>query len=590
VKAAAASPSAPEAVREITPPALRRAFVFSGKAAVFQVLRALADRSPLAPRPLPCSDIPPNLPVWAESRERLYRSEDPCEWALQAGKVHNLRLAARALHGRILPAGRIFSFWANVGRATKGRGFVLGRELREGCVIPAIGGGLCQLSGSLYELALRTGCEVVERHAHSRRLPGQTVIPQRDATIFWNYVDLRFKADRDLQLAVELSGEELVVRFLSRRPVSPGPAIPVPEFFPTSSGLPPAESCETCGVADCFRHPSATALPRARMAAWLLDRYQPEFDDWMKREHRVSDALLLPLASQSWRLGPYRWSRAGFSRVREFPLLVLRRSFVSRRLSAQGAARQIALLAMDRALARSFARSIPPLAQHLVISQNLLPFLWADGVLGGRTFDVLMERFPLAELERRLDKAARHHPESPTLADFRAPRDIVRAESSALAAARHWITPHSGVAALAGPRAVRLPWQIPSAPPVRPGRAIVFPSSTLGRKGAYTLRAVVRRNGWPIRLVGPVLERRDFWSGTDCAQADGDWLDGAAAVVLPAWVEHWPRRLLRAIAAGVPLVAGEGCGLEGISGVKSLPAGDESALEEALRGLLSRRD
>jgi len=60
---------------------------------------------------------------------------------------------------------------AHVGARRALRGFVAGRELREGCVIPSLGGGLCQLSNALYDAALKAGVEIVERHAHSQVIP-----------------------------------------------------------------------------------------------------------------------------------------------------------------------------------------------------------------------------------------------------------------------------------------------------------------------------------------------------------------------------------------------------------------------------------
>jgi vancomycin resistance protein VanW len=118
-----------------------------------------------------------------EVRSALFVDDREAERAYELGKVQNLRAALPYLHGVEIPAGEIFSFWRQVGRATHGRGFVRGRMVQAGCVVPAIGGGLCQLSNALYELALRTGCEIVERHAHSHRLAG---MPQHDATVAWN--------------------------------------------------------------------------------------------------------------------------------------------------------------------------------------------------------------------------------------------------------------------------------------------------------------------------------------------------------------------------------------------------------------------
>ena len=106
-------------------------------------------------------------PVVAESKTKLWTEANDAERPLLVGKIHNLRLALRGIDGVEIPAGRIFSFWAHVGRPTRLRGFVAGRELREGCVIPSVGGGLCQLSNALYDAALKAGFEIVERHAHT---------------------------------------------------------------------------------------------------------------------------------------------------------------------------------------------------------------------------------------------------------------------------------------------------------------------------------------------------------------------------------------------------------------------------------------
>jgi hypothetical protein len=69
-------------------------------------------------------------------------------------------------------------------------------------------------------------------------------------------------------------------------------------------------------------------------------------------------------------------------------------------------------------LAESYARRLKFDVLHLVVQQDLLPFLWKGGYLGGRTFDVLMTSLPMSELQRTLDEAAKLHPESTTLGDF----------------------------------------------------------------------------------------------------------------------------------------------------------------------------
>ena len=573
--------------------------------------------------------------VAAESRSALYASEAAAEFMLQAGKVQNLRVAAAALDCLVIPRGEVFSFWRHVRRPTKARGFVPGRELREGCIIPSVGGGLCQLSNALYGAALDADCEIVERHAHSQILPGSIAAAGRDATVFWNYVDLRFRSMVPLRLEVGLTKEELVVRIHQCSPLSEPPPAPLLKGSPLSepppapllkgsplSGPPPAprqapgleslgrlgtlslskrpvetappleasvESCETCGVTACFRHAGCWKATAGSTTAWLVDGWWPEFDAYLQRERAPQDWLFLPLDGARWGVGSYRWKTSGFARVRQAPREVMVRSLVSRRLSAQGAERQRALLRFDEALARRYAGALPFSATHLVVSLDLLPFLWRDGVLGGRTFDVLMTRQPLADLQSALDLAHLRHPESRTLGDFRVSPDVVAAEREALAEARHWVTPHREVAKLAGNKSVLLDWTLPAIMPTAGEKTrIAFPASTLGRKGAYELREVAKRLGLRITLGGGVIEDAQFWAGVDAAPAAGHWLSGARAVVLPAWVEHQPRRLLQALAAGVPVIASNACGLEGVSGVISIPEGDTAALERALAEVQAR--
>lgn len=229
------------------------AVCFRLKAAVFQLQRAWQDfRTPVSRHPR--GDALAGRDCAGEWTGTLFHSaDDPRERTLLEGKVQNLRLAAAAFNGLEIPAGQTWSFWRQLGRATRRRGFVLGRELREGCIIPAIGGGLCQLSGAIYNAALAAGLEIVERHAHSNREIGLLARMDRDATIFWNYVDLRLRAPVSWRLEVKLSPADLIVRIRTESPLprqQPAPGVPTaaPEAAPNS--------CVTCGVESCFRsHP-----------------------------------------------------------------------------------------------------------------------------------------------------------------------------------------------------------------------------------------------------------------------------------------------------------------------------------------------
>jgi hypothetical protein len=563
-------------------PTRTQAIAFTCKASIFRLQRGLLER-PLPHLSAGAPDV--GFESVAESISQLYPSNNPAEFALQAGKVQNLRVAARHLDGLRIPAGAVFSFWRQIPRPTSRRGFAAGRELREGCIVPSVGGGLCQLSNAIYDVALQAGCEILERHAHTRRLPGSQAVLDRDATVFWNYVDLRFRASHPLQLSVRLTASELIVRLLS----TPQTLLAAARYAPSGAVdlRASAESCETCGTVQCFRHLDDSDRVQKSRTAWIVDTWSPEFADYLTRHRQSSDWLFLPFDSRRWRIGPYHWTSTGFDRVHEARWEVARRSVVSRRLAMQGAARQQALLRLDGALARSFARRIPPDATHVVVSQNLLPYLWREGVLGGRTFDVLMTRLPLRKLHATLDRAAAAHPESPTIADFRADPELVADEAAALAAAEHWITPHTGIAALAACRAELLRWHRPERRAAPAGKRLLFPASTVTRKGAYELRSALLSMSGPPPLVvwGRNLEDADFWSGLPIAPAGEDPFTDVRAVVLPAWVEHQPRRLLEALARGIRVIATPACGLRGIPEVTEVPEGDVSAVAEALQGV-----
>lgn len=108
---------------------------------------------------------------------------------LEAGKRINLAIAAAHFDGRRIDASTPFSFWRILGKPTAARGYRPGTEIRDGCVIPSVGGGLCLISGALFRLAAEMDWEILERHGHTVQ---SRDLSRVDATVFWPQVDLRF--------------------------------------------------------------------------------------------------------------------------------------------------------------------------------------------------------------------------------------------------------------------------------------------------------------------------------------------------------------------------------------------------------------
>jgi hypothetical protein len=400
--------------------------------------------------------------------------------------------------------------------------------------------------------------------------------------VFWNYVDLRFRSARPFRIEAALRQGMLVVVLRGLA----GPAVGKDADLRAAELL-AANDCTNCGETDCRRHaPEQPLSPFGEQGpvAWLVDACWPEFSILFAATASPEDALFVPQRlRQSLR---HAWPHAVVASETCATLVALRRALGLRRAPKQGRVLQDLLLRYDEALACRYARKLSHIHTRLVISQNLLPHLWRSGELQGRSFDVLMIRHPMVLLEAKLDAAKACYPESPTLGDFRAPDEIVLAESEALAAARTLFTPHSGIAAIDPARTRHLDWIMPVARDriARGGKSVLFPASALARKGAYALREAIKGLDLDILVAGRASEQDgDFWgSGRVRPLENGHWPSELAGVVLPALVEHEPRALLRALACGLPVIATDECGLGANRGAVTVPAFDPCSLRREL--------
>ena len=251
-----AAPLHTERHPQAEPPSRLSWLVFEAKRQGLQLQRRVQDARGEARR-LPLADEKGFPRVAGRSQTALWISTGEAERRFERGKVQNLRVAGAALDGLAIPAGELFSFWRHVGPPTAARGFAEGRMLQQGCMVASMGGGLCQLSNSLYDAALQAGCEIVERHRHSRVVPGSQAERGRDATVAWNYVDLRFRAPVALRLGVRLDEEALVVTLSQASEAEPPTARQEMAEEPV---LPTAASCGSCANIGCHLHEGTSGL------------------------------------------------------------------------------------------------------------------------------------------------------------------------------------------------------------------------------------------------------------------------------------------------------------------------------------------
>jgi hypothetical protein len=558
--------------------------IFTAKTAVLRGIRSVSDLTQPV-RQLGRTSAAHYRVLLGESSSFLWTAESEVENSLQFGKVQNLRKACLRLHSVEVRAGQVFSFWKQIGRARRSAGYALGRELRQGCLIPSVGGGLCQLSNSLYDLALQSGCDIIERHAHSSIVPGSAAEQGRDATVFWNYVDLRFRAKQSILITAILNRDKLVVRFWGTQKLV-SISSNQPSMYPASS----VNTCTDCGVSECFRHSHAESARSDGHSAFLIEECWPEFETFALKARNGRDHLFLPYSSKLKPIERYKWNSEGYARTisaNKQTLLAAAKARFHRSHLLPPVASQ---LGRSQLLADFYGDRLSIDISHVYVAQSLLPFLWRRGDLGGRRFSVLMTRLPLRALHHQLDALATRYPERKTFQEFRAPSWMVDVEAEALDEAGQIITPHAVLATLFPLKTNWLKWKLPQVAPVQTGDHIVFPGPALARKGACEIRDVLRSLDRELLVLnGHASESDHFWDGIQVHGNSADWIRQAAVVVQPAFVENNPRPLLRALAAGVPVIATRECGIDAHSLLELVPAGDVEALKNAITGFMSKR-
>lgn len=324
------------------------------------------------------------------------------------------------------------------------------------------------------------------------------------------------------------------------------------------------QSCMTCGDEGCTRRSASKPLmtPSSPMTSYVVDEVWPEYKDYLSARITAADQLCAPHPI----LQRYAWPQISFTQTALLPTL-MRHIQMRRVATAPGGVRQQTYFRADDKLAAALGRMIDYRAQHLVIYQNFLPWLHQRGWLGGRSYDVLMTRYPLKILHQKLDAAAEDHPSSASLKDFRAPEAIVDAEWRALSGAQHVITPHTDIAALFSEKSHLLPWHLPAPSPHRPGHRsgtrFAFLGPTIAREGAYIARDFARRLSSPLIVFGDDLESQDFWRGIPIERRaySSRWLDDIGAIIYPAIAPAQPRRLLQAMQNNVTIYATSAAGL-----------------------------
>ena len=121
------------------------------------------------------------------------------------GRIHNIELAASRINGRLVAPNSVFSFNDALGDVSAATGFQPAYIIKDGRTVLGDGGGVCQVSTTLFRAILNAGLPIIERHAHSYRVSyyEQDSSPGLDATVFAPNYDLRFKNDTPNYLLIQ---------------------------------------------------------------------------------------------------------------------------------------------------------------------------------------------------------------------------------------------------------------------------------------------------------------------------------------------------------------------------------------------------
>ncbi|NNJ12627.1 vanomycin resistance protein VanB [Chloroflexales bacterium ZM16-3] len=150
-------------------------------------------------------------------------------------RITNIQAGARQMNGILIPPGGSFSFNDNLGAVTAENGFVEGYAIIQNRTQKEWGGGLCQVSTTVFRAAFWGGMPITERHEHSFRISWYEELgepPGLDAAIFTGVQDMRFTNDTGgwllMQSAVDLRRQRLSIALYgmpSVREVSMGHAV-----------------------------------------------------------------------------------------------------------------------------------------------------------------------------------------------------------------------------------------------------------------------------------------------------------------------------------------------------------------------------
>ncbi|MFC5703927.1 VanW family protein [Cohnella faecalis] len=159
-------------------------------------------------------------------------------------RSRNIALAAKAINNQVVFPNETFSFNQIVGQRNEKKGYVRAPVIVRGELSEGIGGGICQVSSTLFNAVDRAGLLIVKRYSHSRHVP--YVLPGRDATVSWGGPDFAFRNPYNQPILIRAfaSGGRMFISIYSSEVIDyrpravPGTSKRLPEEISIETGSP----------------------------------------------------------------------------------------------------------------------------------------------------------------------------------------------------------------------------------------------------------------------------------------------------------------------------------------------------------------
>jgi vancomycin resistance protein YoaR len=209
-------------------------------------------------------------------------------------RTFNLRVAAAKVDGHVLLPGEELDFNALVGARSEANGFRPAPVIAQGELVDGVGGGTCQIAGTLHAAAFFAGLPILERGPHSR--PSTYIYMGLDAVVAYPNLNLRFRNDLEVPIAIGMTVEDGFVRAELRGPPQRRLVTFVRRIDEVSTY--PEREVEDGDLPSGVRVLSQRGVPGFRIRTWRILR-----DTATGQARRTHQEDRYPPTTQIWRVG-----------------------------------------------------------------------------------------------------------------------------------------------------------------------------------------------------------------------------------------------------------------------------------------------